>query len=96
MRQYPVPVVQVPGLSAASRLRAGQDWRALFPAQVQLPVSPEEAGRRLPLAVPLPVEEPQPSGRLPMLRVVGQIAQTYIVAEGPGGMYLIDQHAAHE
>jgi len=34
--------------------------------------------------------------RLPMLRVVGQIAQTYIVAEGPGGMYLIDQHAAHE
>jgi len=34
--------------------------------------------------------------RLPMLRVVGQIAQTYIIAEGPGGMYLIDQHAAHE
>jgi len=96
MRQYPVPVAQVPGPSAASRLRAGQDWRALFPAQAQLPVSPEEAGRRLPLAMPLPVEEPQPSGRLPMLRVVGQIAQTYIVAEGPGGMYLIDQHAAHE
>ena len=31
-----------------------------------------------------------------MLRVLGQIAQTYIVAEGPGGIYLIDQHAAHE
>ena len=30
------------------------------------------------------------------LRVVGQIRQTYIVAEGPSGMYLIDQHAAHE
>ncbi len=39
---------------------------------------------------------PQREGRLPMLRVVGQIAQTYIIAEGPGGMYLIDQHAAHE
>jgi len=31
-----------------------------------------------------------------MLRVVGQIGNTYIVAEGPQGMYLIDQHAAHE
>jgi DNA mismatch repair protein MutL len=34
--------------------------------------------------------------RLPILRVVGQIAQTYIIAEGVGGLYLIDQHAAHE
>lgn len=30
------------------------------------------------------------------LRVVGQIRQTYIVAEGRSGMYLMDQHAAHE
>ena len=30
------------------------------------------------------------------LRVVGQIRQTYIVAEGKSGMYLVDQHAAHE
>lgn len=34
--------------------------------------------------------------RLPMLRAVGQVGNTYIIAEGPDGMYLIDQHAAHE
>jgi len=33
---------------------------------------------------------------LPLLRVVGQLNATYIVAEGPEGMYLVDQHAAHE
>jgi DNA mismatch repair protein MutL len=31
-----------------------------------------------------------------LFRVLGQIGHTYIVAEGPDGMYLIDQHAAHE
>jgi len=34
--------------------------------------------------------------RLPALRPLGQVELTYIVAEAPDGMYLVDQHAAHE
>ncbi len=44
-----------------------------------------------------PVESTQPLlASLPVLRVVGQVMNSYIVAEGPDGLYVIDQHAAHE
>lgn len=43
----------------------------------------------------LQVDENEVSG-LPILRVVGQVRQMYIIAEGPEGLYLIDQHATHE
>ncbi len=38
----------------------------------------------------------QSAGRLPTLRPLGQVLRMYLVAEGPDGLYVIDQHAAHE
>ena len=49
-----------------------------------------------PAAIPDQLGQPRRPRTLPILRSVGQISATYIVAEGPAGMYLVDQHAAHE
>ncbi len=59
---------------------------------------PEEPRREPFRPTPLPLTTPpvSPAAKLPVLRVVGQVAATYIIAEGPDGLYLIDQHAAHE
>jgi len=42
-----------------------------------------------------PAARPRPD-MMPVLRVLGQANSLYIIAEGPDGVYMVDQHAAHE
>ena len=74
---------------------------ASAPFGISGPLSPTTSANE---TQPLPLEASLPAqgksyadqGRLPALRVIGQLAQSYIVTEGQDGLYLIDQHAAHE
>jgi DNA mismatch repair protein MutL len=86
--QSPMPTLDT--LQTAPRTQPAPAPLPAFDARV------DAAAIRTPLATPSPAEPPPVRGALPILRVVGQMANTYIIAEGPDGMYLIDQHAAHE
>jgi DNA mismatch repair protein MutL len=80
--EMPVPrIEEVAAAYAAPTARGETSWT--LPMDVEsTPASPG--------ATPTLLES------LPVLRVVGQVLNSYIVAEGPDGLYLIDQHAAHE
>ncbi len=48
------------------------------------------------LTAPTAEYAPPAAAALPPLRMIGQLHRTFIIAEGPGGLVLVDQHGAHE
>jgi len=84
VRQALAEQIPVPHVEAASK--------PVFPSAVREAASPAYVGASSDLS-PSP---PTPTTALPVLRVLGQLDNSYIIAEGPDGLYLIDQHAAHE
>ncbi|HEX2986864.1 MAG TPA: DNA mismatch repair endonuclease MutL [Chloroflexota bacterium] len=89
---------QVSGLEAPQEKIA--PWETIPPTSPPTPgQSPVSMPRLIDTAITANAAAPAaPVGghRLPILRLMGQVAQSYIVAEGEQGLYLIDQHAAHE
>ena len=98
-RLAPVIISAIPSAPGWGQRSPFPERRSLSVEQARLAVEAQRTGETPPLQREmgsLTTTQPQPAQRLPMLRVLGQVAQTYIIAEGPGGMYLMDQHAAHE
>jgi len=89
-----------------SALLAGKEERRLrsVPAEVVVAEGGENyaaagSGSGQPVGVPAPVRsEPPPplEKKTPDLIAIGQHRESYILATGPEGLLVIDQHAAHE
>ncbi|GAB4579593.1 MAG: DNA mismatch repair endonuclease MutL [Anaerolineales bacterium] len=77
-------------------------WRHTIDPAWDMPREPEATDPNWvtdpdqPSAANTPPQPELPTDRVPLLRLIGQVATSYLIAEGPDGLYLIDQHAAHE
>ena len=87
----PPAATALSSLEPAGRVQQAMDLPGATIGQrgvlVQSPAGDERGGA---------VESANGDSKLPFLRPIGQIGAAFIVAEGPSGLVVIDQHAAHE